>query len=349
MKELGSQQSESEIKRYLYGEMSEAERGQLEERFFGADALFYEVLNLENELVDRYANGKLGGAELARFERSLKNTPERRAKVANAVALAAFIAEERPQEKAVAVAVSAKQTFGQKLAQFFSIKTPAFAYTMAGLLVLFAVSSAFLLLDNRRKSDELARLQNEQSGNLQQKEIELQSRLANSQTRETDLQNQIDAERATSGDLTDELERERTRREQIEADIERLRRENAVRPTPTPKENAPVIASILLVPTFTTRGGGNSTAKTFAVERGTKRIAVRLAFPDTAKTSERFSVALNEKTVAKDLAVLVSSGGQKAIQLTVSPNDLLNGANKIIVLNTTGTEVTQYVFNVQKK
>lgn len=347
MKEFDSHTNEKEIKRYLYSEMSDAERAAMEESFFDNDELFYDVLNLENDLVDRYASGKMDGAEIERFERSLENLPERRAKIANAVALRSFIADERAPEKVVAIA-EAKQSFGQKLAQFFSIKTPAFAYTMAGLIFLFAASSIFLLLDNNRKSNELARLQNGQSNDLQRKETDLQNRLGEAQTREAELKTQIDSERETSGDLTDELERERQKRREIEADLERLRREKAVPvPPATAAPPAPVIASILLSP-ITTRGGAPVT-QNLSVERGTKRIAVRIVLPENTKTGERFSVALNGKTVAGDVAVLVSGGGQKAVQLTVSPNDLLDGANKLIVTNKTGEQITEYVFNARKK
>lgn len=352
MKEIDLQQKTSEIERYLYFEMPNAERERFEERFFDDDEFFYSVVDLENELVDRYASGKLGAAERARFERSLENAPERRAKIANAAALQTFIAEERPPEK-IAVAVEERQTFGQKLAQMFSLKTPAFASAMAGLLFIFAISTVFLLLENRRKADELAGLQNERQAEIfGRREKDLQNQLAGAQTRETELKNQIDRERAASGDLTDELEREKRRREAIEAEIERLRRENSARPaqTPTPQQSAPIVASILLVPNIKTRDGG-VISQTVSIERGTKRVAVRLALPDGVKAGERFSVALNEKIVAENLAVLASSSGaaQKAIQLTVSPNDLLDGANKFVVRDAAGAQLTEFVFNALKK
>jgi hypothetical protein len=56
--------------------------------------------------------------------------------------------------------------------------------------------------------------------------------------------------------------------------------------------------------------------------------------------------------VAADLAVLVSGSGQKAVQITVSPDDLRDGANKAVVARAEGGgggEISNYVFNVQKK
>ncbi len=223
---------------------------------------------------------------------------------------------------------------------------------MAGVLLLFTLSSIFLLFDNRRKTDELARLQTEWQGISQQKENDLQNELANLQKREGELKNQIDDERETSGDLTDELEGERQKRAEIESELKRLRQENSARPSPTQQQQTqtPIIASIFLSPGIATRGGGTtSETKNFSIEPGTKRIAVRLALPADANKSDRFSVRLNEKTVARDLAMLISSGGQKAVQLTVLPNDLLDGTNELSVVSAAGAEISKYVFYMQKK
>lgn len=351
MTDTNSNLDETEIKRYLYGEMTDAERDRLEEKFFADDELFFAVVNLENELVDLYALGKFPAGELLRFERSLKKVPERQVKAANAAALQTFIAEKRSEKRSEEKPIAINQTFGQKLAEFFTIKTPAFGYAVTALLFLLAVSSIFLLIEGARRGDELARLQTERQGNqviARQRQSELENQLANSQKQEADLKTQIDSERETSGDLTDELERERQKREQIENELERLRWEsNAVRPSPTPQLPAPIIASIFLTPMIATRGG-NSEAKKISVAPETKRIAVRLSMPADVKTDERFSVWLNDKTLAQNLAARLTTSGQKTIQLMISPKDLLDGLNKLIVADVAGKEISKYNFVAQK-
>lgn len=335
-----------EIKRYLFLEMTDEERTAWEEKFFTDDELFFEIADTENRLVDFYARGRLDGEELKRFERSLSQLPQRRAKIANAVALQTFFDEERKESVPVVVG----QTFWQKLAEFFTIKTPAFGYAMGGLLFLFLLSSVFLFLENRRQSNELARLQNTPDSNQSQREIDLQNQLANTQTRENELQTSIDSEREASGDLGEELEKEKTRRERIQSELDKLRKERDRIPAPTPKiEQAPIIASIFLTPLKATRGVSGLGAKDVAVERGTKRIAVRLALPDEIDNKERLSVRLNDKASAQNLAVRVSSGGQKSVQLTVSPADLIDGTNKLTVVSADGREVSRYLFNTIKK
>ncbi len=355
MTDTNSNLNETEIKRFLYGEMTDAERDRLEEKFFDDDELFFAVVNLENELVDLYARGKFPADELLRFEHSLKKLPERRVKAANAAALQTFIAEgrseERSEKRSEEKPIAVNQTFGQKLAEFFTIKTPAFGYAMAGLLFLLAVSSIFLLIDGGRKGEELASLQTERQGNQvvsQQKQSELENQLANSQKQEADLKTQIDGERETSSDLTDELERERQKREQIENELERLRRESsAARPSPTPQPPAPIIASILLTPIIATRGG-NLEAKKISVAPETKRIAVRLSLPADVKTDERFSVWLNDKNITQNLAARLNTSGQKTIQLMISPKDLLDGLNKLSVTDAAGKEISKYNFVARK-
>lgn len=342
-----SQLSDAEIKRYLYGEMAGEEQAAIEARFFENDELFFEIADAENRLVDLYVRGGLTGEELKRFERSLGKLPERRAKVANAVALQTFFEEEK-RSRPIADAV-VEQTFRQRLADIFAFKTPAFGYAMGGLLFIFTLASILLLLENRRQSNELARLQN---APINQREFELENELENARTRENELRTLIDAEREASGDLTDELESEKQRRERIQSELDRIKKERDRTPAvPTPKnEPAPVVASILLTPLIITRGEiGGLSAKNTSVERGTKRVAVRLALPDAVKPEERFSVRLNDQTAARDLAARTSRGGQKTIQLTVSPNDLIDGANKLSVIGADGREVSRYLFNTTKK
>src|SRR5688572_11751655 len=178
----------TELKRYLYSEMTEDQRAEMEERLFLDDDLFFEAANLENELVDLYVAGKLEGEELERFERSLGSQPERKQKVANAAALRVFIDDEREAEAPDDVPVGG-QSLWQKIAGVFTLRTPALGYGMAGMLVIFALLSIFLITDNLRKANDIARLQADQAAIG-----ELESQLADLRERENELQGQIDNE-----------------------------------------------------------------------------------------------------------------------------------------------------------
>jgi len=65
---------------YLLGEMSEEERARFEEEFAGDRDLIEELVDVENDLVDSYATGRLTEAERRAFESDYLATPMRRAR-----------------------------------------------------------------------------------------------------------------------------------------------------------------------------------------------------------------------------------------------------------------------------
>ena len=351
MTETNSQLNEQEIKRYLFAETTDEERQTIEEQLFADDELFFEVVNTENELVDKFAANKLKGEDFTRFERSLELLPARREKVANAVALQTYIAEERTAE--APIVVPAGQTFWQKLGEFFTIKTPAFGYSMAGLLVLFALATTILVLQNGQKNTELARLENERQEYEQsmRRQDELQNEIADLRRSESELQNRIDNEREASGDLTDELAKEAQRRRQAESELEKAKQQIKIpNPNPPPPQPAtPTIATIFLKPGIITRDGTGTNLQKLNVASTTRRVAVQFALPADTKPEERFTVQLNEKTIGNDVKARVGANGQKTIQLTVSPDALLDGANKLTVNNAEGKEVGKYYLTAAKK
>ncbi len=337
-----TQMNELEIKRFLFGEMSDEERDSVEEELFENDELFYEIADLENQLVDLYARKKLGGEELVRFERSLANLPERRTKIANAVALQTLIDEERPLEKAVPVAT----TIWQRIADLFKVNTLAFGYSMATLLLLFAVATVFLVIDNRRKSSEIADLQNNQPREWEQKQKELESKLATFNERVEELKKEAESQGSAGDRISGELENVSEEKERIEKELEELRKERKLTPTPKPNQpSAPTLATFLLTPTLSSRGGGNTSSRNLSVERETKRITMRLVLPDEVKNDEKLSVKLNDKIIASNL----TPGGKTSIRITISPEDLADGLNRLSVVDAAGKEISKYIFNLKKK
>lgn len=69
------------ITAYLLGELSEQEQEQLEARYFADDALFEQLLAIEDELINSYARGAITEAERARFEQHFMKSPSRRKRV----------------------------------------------------------------------------------------------------------------------------------------------------------------------------------------------------------------------------------------------------------------------------
>jgi hypothetical protein len=332
------------VKRYLYAELKKKEREKLENEFFLDDELFFEVMNLENQLIDKYVKGKLPGDEVLRFEKSLEKFPDRKQKVANAKALRDFIEDEKQPEVLPVAAANTGQTFWQKLADFFTIKSPILGSAIAGLMIIFGIMGILLFLDNRQKGEELARLQNEK-GNLevwQKRETELKEQLNASNQQVKDLENQLAEKGDDAVDFTRTLAVERLKNQQLARDLEKLRQEKDKPlpiPTATPKSSGSTMASIILSPIFKNQGNKFKTT----VGEDTEKLAVNVSLPDEVKADERFSVQLNGQPFRQNVAP-----NKKSINLTIPIKNLNLGENKLTVINKDGKEITNYTFNVDK-
>src|SRR3712207_9578681 len=91
---------EEQIRRYLLGELSEAEMARLEDAAFAGpdgEELQGLIASAENDLMDEYARGELSPNERAQFEARFLNSERRRSRVGFAAALAAAAAEDAPR------------------------------------------------------------------------------------------------------------------------------------------------------------------------------------------------------------------------------------------------------------
>lgn len=335
-----TQFDEQKIKKYLFGELSDEERDAMEDEFFENDELFVEIAETENLLVDLYARKKLAGDELIRFEKSLEKIPERRAKIANAAALQTFIDEERTVEETETAVIPVPSVW-QKIGDLFKI--PVFGYSMAAMLLLFAIVFVFLVVDNRRKADEIANLQNQTQDGWEQKQKELQEKFDMINSRFEDLQKQSEAQE-NAGDLAvSELENLREEKERVQRELERLRQEKNITPTPSPKPQTQQIFAFLLTPTVGTRGGSGSASRNLSVSNEAKQITLRLVLPENFDKDARISISLNGKTLASNLPA------QKNMQIKVAPADIAEGLNRISITGADGKEISKYIFTMQKK
>lgn len=313
------------IDAYLFNEMPEHEREKFEESFLGNEALFYEIAERENELVDRYAKNELRGAELERFERSLATLPARRQKIANARVMRRFIDSEKSENKTITIAE--RTGFFAGLAELFSFRSLAFQFASAGLIAILAIASLFLFWENRRL------------GSLQQD-------LAESRRREIELKTQIESERDATADLTADLTAERERIEKLEADIARLGPTSAPN-RPSTNGSAPTIATFILSTSF--RGTGPAPVRRLELPPGVTRVSVVMSLPSETPASDRVSVRLNGETAADNLRVREKTGGEKTVSLTIPVSRIKDGRNELTVIDAKGASLSVYLFSVGRQ
>src|SRR5215471_8822954 len=98
--------SDDTVMRYLFGELSETERSELEAEYFGDPRAFSRLESFENDLIDDYTRGRLAGDVRARFGRAYLGDPNRRQRVGFGQALAARVEQTERSSAADAGAVS---------------------------------------------------------------------------------------------------------------------------------------------------------------------------------------------------------------------------------------------------
>lgn len=144
------------LKKFLLGELSHVERGEVEERLFADPEYFTRFRAAEDELTDEYLYGDLDAAERERFETYFLSTPERRESLRVAMALKQYIAKNAHAPAAeltdtAARADAARAPRPEKRSFFDFLRAPALRFSLAAAAVLIAAAGLWLLLRTTRR------------------------------------------------------------------------------------------------------------------------------------------------------------------------------------------------------
>lgn len=160
------QENEKLIKRFLFGEMAEEERFDLEERFITDANLFEEIKIVEDDLIEKYVRGWMNPAEVSKFEKNFLTTNKRRERVEFSRQL---INKLEGQKESVAVSVKKNEnnsediSIWEKLAGLFS--TPKIAMAGALALIIGILGSWFLYQNFNTTNKNIVK--NENSENIE--------------------------------------------------------------------------------------------------------------------------------------------------------------------------------------
>lgn len=334
-----------ELKRYLFFESSEAERAELEERFFESDELFYELLDLENDLTDNFVRNKLAEPDKKRFAASFEKSPERRVKIANAKTLQEFIIEETRTAAPLKIAVT-RAGFWEQIKSFFNFGALNFQYAAAALLVLLLAGIGFLIFERQRDAQELARLREieiQRNSEIEQKEKALQEQIKTIQEREQNLQTELNERGGQTEILTEQLEREQSEKARLARELEILKRQKSILP-PEISPVAPTIATVILVP-IGGKGGGD--AATINISQNTTKISATLQIPKDA-TAEFFSIALNSAPLAANLKPSRTKSGNKFVRISFPAKNLAFDKENLLTVTANDGSRYNYVLRRQK-
>lgn len=177
------------MRRYLLGDLPEAEQLALEAGFFADANLLEQMQDIETDLVDEYVRGALSNAERQQFERHYLTTPAHRERVAFArELLLAANKQTLPQS------VQPKTSIWETL--LASLRAPQFAFGAA-------ISAAVLLIAGT------VWLKNQQAG-WQQQIVKTETERTAERQRLRELENQLAQQNQLNSELSAELERLRT-------------------------------------------------------------------------------------------------------------------------------------------
>ncbi|HEV8367876.1 MAG TPA: hypothetical protein VGQ39_07995 [Pyrinomonadaceae bacterium] len=172
------------IRSYLLGELPESEQLTLEEKYFSDQQLFEQMVQVENDLVDKYARGLLSPETLDRFEKYYMAHPERRERAKFAETLAAKM-DANAGVETVPITASWWDLFSA------AMRGPKLAWGLAIALLLFALLAGWFFIETKQLRQELARIESAQL-TREERERELQQQIANQQLRAQKLSEEVE-------------------------------------------------------------------------------------------------------------------------------------------------------------
>lgn len=141
--------NEELAKRFLLGNVSEAERAQIEDRFLADDDSYQELLIVEDDLIDAYVRDELPAPERELFEKWYLTSQPRRERVEFAQTLFTSVSSKSTS------LVAAREpdhpvSWWHSLVDYLIARHPALGFTMAAALLVVALGGLWLLTEKTR-------------------------------------------------------------------------------------------------------------------------------------------------------------------------------------------------------
>lgn len=323
-------------RKYLLGNLSDADQSRFEEDYFTDDELFEEMEIAEGELVDAYVHDELSGKELNNFEANLNSSPRLAQRVGFARTLAKSVSRagsdtahvsvtnETNSNLPVAAASEAREPFWRRL-----FPQPAgLGWAVATVTLLLVLGGGALFVSWMRLREESRRLALERA--------ELQQRNQNL-TLENEKQ---------KSELSAQLNEARAENERLSQQLASSSNEN--------QQAAPAnrIVALLVFP-----GGLRSTGRRNVAEITPQTLSVRLRLALETGDYSQYAVAVKtvEQRTIWSAAALKPRTGQngKVLELLI-PSSKLPAGTYLVELsgfNDTSTpeRLPDYSFQVVRK
>lgn len=174
------------IQRYLLGELTESERTALEQEYFNDQQLFEQIVEVENDLVDKHSRGLLSPETRDRFKDYYLDHAQRRERARFAEALRAKLDDAKDVEVA---ASTSTETLLERLSA--ALRGPRLAWALSIAVLLFAGLAGWFFIETRRLRQELATTESERAAR-EGHERQLQQQVTNEQLRAEKLSQEVE-------------------------------------------------------------------------------------------------------------------------------------------------------------
>jgi len=144
-------ENETEIRRFLLGELSENDRTAIEKKFFADEDFFVQIRASEDELIENYVRGNLNASEKVKFEQNFLTTNTRRQRVAFTREMFGKLNELNKTVAVKKIETVAEKTSAWNLIIKF-LRTPKFAFG-AGFAILIALFGGWFLLKTSNETE----------------------------------------------------------------------------------------------------------------------------------------------------------------------------------------------------
>jgi hypothetical protein len=260
------------IRRYLLGELSEAERDEVEQRLMSDDDLYQQLLLAEDELIDEYISDALSEQERVKFSRRFLRVPELRQDVRSSIALRKYALKTAlPVVEGDSVSPR-RVSLLDRLRQFFM--QPAIGVSFAAALLLAVLLATWLATQNSQLKKQVEQLQ------AQQTPLPATT---------PDLKAQLDSERRRNEQLSAEL----LQKQELLAEESRklqLAREQQQQQQPTPTRSPASQSGVAAFVALTLSPGAirdSGEWKKVSISPATRELRIQLDLPEGGYRSYR--------------------------------------------------------------
>jgi hypothetical protein len=313
---------QSQINKYLLGELRESETDAFEEHYFMNDEAFLELQAAEMALVDAYVRKEMSDEDRRQFEANYLVSPERQAKAAAATAFHAELLDIRPDSETS----SAKIGWLSEVLNYFSFSF-GMQFAGAALILVLALSTTWLFIDRHREHNDLLLArnnENELNQRLSQREQELNERLAEQRGEDSEslsaLQNDVDS---------------------LRGQLDAARKKANAANTTSDLEQTPLIATIFL----SAARGGIAAAPTVDVSKNVKVLNIKVPISAADKAIFDIEVSSGDKVLLKRSMSATKITGGQVLNISVPATAVENGRYTVTMRNENG-EVSTRSFSV---